>query len=235
MAKQFPLLSKIVISEDHREASLSLLLLLQLLTIFIVTPLLDSTHGQHKWVLDTSIAFMAFVSAFIVTAKIRRTLAIFSFILCLIGFALGPLLHDHIISELVVAASEIIFSLNVCWIVVTKIFAIGPITMHRIRGAVVLYLNIAILFGVTDNALASFIPDAYANLPKGGYDTIGTMIYFSLITLTTTGYGDLTPIDPFARSLAALEAVIGQFYMGTLIASLIGLHVSSQYEKNRNV
>jgi hypothetical protein len=150
------------------------------------------------------------------------------------GFALGPLLLNPIISELIISTSQIIFSLNVCWIVVAQIFASGPVTTHRIRGAVVLYLNIAILFGVIDGVIACLIPDAYANLPKGNYDTIGSMVYFSLITLTTTGYGDLTPVHPFARSLAALEAVIGQFYMGTLIASLIGLQVSSRHEKNKN-
>jgi hypothetical protein len=234
MTKTRSSLSKFVISDDHREASLSLLLVLQLLTIFIVAPLIDSSHGQHRWALDPLIAFMAFVSTFIVKDKIRRRLAIFSFILCLSGFTLGPLLLNHIISELIISASEIIFSLNVCWIVAVQIFASGPVTTHRIRGAIVLYLNIAILFGVIDSVIASLIPDAYANLPKGNYDTIGSMVYFSLITLTTTGYGDLTPVHPFARSLAALEAVIGQFYMGTLIASLIGLHVSSRHEKNKN-
>jgi hypothetical protein len=234
MAKPFSSFSKFAIFDDYRESSLSLLLLLQILMIFIVAPVIDSSHGQHRWVLDTLIALMAFVSTFIVKDKIRRRLAVFSFILCLIGFGLGPFLSNQIVSKLVVSASEIIFSLNVCWIVITKIFASGPITTHRIRGAVVLYLNIAILFGVIDSVLASLIPGAYANLPKDNYDTIGSMVYFSLITLTTTGYGDLTPVHPFARSLAELEAVIGQFYMGTLIASLIGLHVSTRHEKHKN-
>ena len=45
------------------------------------------------------------------------------------------------------------------------------------------------------------------------------MLYFSLTTLTTTGYGDIVPVDPFARSLANLESVIGQFYLAITLQS----------------
>ena len=48
-------------------------------------------------------------------------------------------------------------------------------------------------------------------------------VYFSFITLTTVGYGDITPIAPLARSLAILEALIGQFFVAVLVARLVGL------------
>ncbi len=47
------------------------------------------------------------------------------------------------------------------------------------------------------------------------------MLYFSLTTLTTTGYGDIAAVDPFARSLANFEAVLGQFYLAITVARLV--------------
>jgi len=51
------------------------------------------------------------------------------------------------------------------------------------------------------------------------------MFYFSLATLTTTGYGDIVPLNPFARSLASLESVIGPFYLAIKVARLVALWV----------
>jgi hypothetical protein len=57
---------------------------------------------------------------------------------------------------------------------------------------------------------------------------ISTLIYFSFSTLTTSGYGDIVPIDSFARALANLEAVIGQLYPATLLARLITLELQGR-------
>jgi hypothetical protein len=59
-------------------------------------------------------------------------------------------------------------------------------------------------------------------------------MYFSFVTLTTLGYGDITPINEFARSLAFLEAATGQFYLTVLIASLVGIHISSSNKSSES-
>ncbi len=53
-------------------------------------------------------------------------------------------------------------------------------------------------------------------------------IYFSFVTLTTVGYGDIAPVHPFARSLCNVEAVIGQLYPATLLARLVSLEIGSR-------
>jgi hypothetical protein len=55
-------------------------------------------------------------------------------------------------------------------------------------------------------------------------------MYFSFVTLTTIGYGDITPIHPFARSLANLEGIFGQLYPATLLARLITLELAAHHE-----
>jgi len=52
------------------------------------------------------------------------------------------------------------------------------------------------------------------------------MVYLSFITLTTVGYGDILPVEPLARFLAFAEAVVGQFYVAILVASLVGLRLA---------
>ena len=80
----------------------------------------------------------------------------------------------------------------------------GRITFHRLQGAAVVYLNLATIFAATFSLIWELSPLAFTNLPiaMGGSGELATMMYFSLTTLTTTGYGDIVPVDPFARSLA---------------------------------
>ena len=77
---------------------------------------------------------------------------------------------------------------------------------------------------------ASAESGAFANLVAqvGGPQEVGTMLYFSLTTLTTTGYGDIVAVNPFARSLANLEALIGQFYLAITVARLITLELADR-------
>jgi Ion channel len=64
--------------------------------------------------------------------------------------------------------------------------------------------------------------------PVGGAEEVGTMLYFSLTTLTTTGYGDIVAVDPFARSLANLESVLGQFFLAITVTRLVTLELADR-------
>ena len=61
----------------------------------------------------------------------------------------------------------------------------------------------------------------------------GTMVYYSLVTLTTLGYGDIYPVKDAARILAMLEATLGQLYLVILVARLVGLYTAVEMEKRR--
>ena len=54
------------------------------------------------------------------------------------------------------------------------------------------------------------------------------LIYYSFITLTTAGYGDVYPVHPAARSLAVTEALVGQLYIAIMIASLVGMALQTR-------
>ena len=72
-------------------------------------------------------------------------------------------------------------------------------------------------------------PESFVSTTEIGRDDfVGRMLqlrYFSFTTLTTVGYGDIVPHSPAARTMAILEAVMGQFYLVALVGRLVGLHI----------
>jgi Ion channel len=119
---------------------------------------------------------------------------------------------------------------------VLQVFQEGPVSSHRIRGAIVIYLLMGALWSLLYQLLASTIPQAF-RLPEdlGGSDPHALqrlLIYFSFITLTSTGYGDIIPVHPVARLLAMFEALAGQLYLAIILARLVSLAVMHQKEKS---
>ena len=103
-------------------------------------------------------------------------------------------------------------------------FGQGHVSIHRIMGAVILYLSIALVFSNAYRAAALLLHPSFNGLTSIRSESFGEFLYFSLSTITTTGYGDIVPLHPFVRSLANLEAVVGQLFPATLLASLVTLH-----------
>jgi hypothetical protein len=102
----------------------------------------------------------------------------------------------------------------------------GLVTVHRVLGAIALYLNIGLMFATVYRLIWYFIPNSLTNIPAGtGWQADGTILYFSFVTLTSTGLGDIVPVHPVVRTLVNLEAIIGQLYPATLLARLITLEL----------
>jgi hypothetical protein len=114
-------------------------------------------------------------------------------------------------------------------VVARAVFGPGRVTFHRVVGAVLLYLIIGLIFVALYGFVALQAPEAFTNLPAlhGDFAVAGNLIYFSFVTLTTTGYGDIAPLHPYARSLANVEAIIGQIYPATLLARLVTLELTN--------
>jgi len=131
------------------------------------------------------------------------------------------------------SAAWLIAGLALSVVVARAVFGSGRVTYHRVVGAVLLYLIIGLVFVALFGFVALSIPDAFTNLAtlKGDFAIAGNLIYFSFVTLTTTGYGDIAPVHPYARSLANVEAIIGQIYPATLLARLVTLELAAESAK----
>lgn len=101
----------------------------------------------------------------------------------------------------------------------------GPITSHRLQGAVAAYVLLGVLWAYAYGLLEVLRPGAFSG-PISAGDGPRALLYFSFVTLTTTGYGDVLPIHPAARSLANLESVTGTLYIAVLLARLVSQAVA---------
>jgi hypothetical protein len=110
------------------------------------------------------------------------------------------------------------------------VFAPGRITHHRIEGAIILYLNIAVAFTSLYRLISELDPAAFTEIPMHQTEAAAAsgMLYFSFTTLTSTGFGEILPVNPFARSMANLESVLGQLYLAILLARLVTMHVETR-------
>ena len=115
--------------------------------------------------------------------------------------------------------------------ILSFVFEQRKITIDVIYGAVVVYLLIAFMWGLLYGLLESVQPGSFSLVPDQVQKGSLIFFYYSFVTITTLGYGEITPSTDIARSLAILEAVIGQIYLVVLVARLVGIHISQSMQK----
>ncbi len=113
------------------------------------------------------------------------------------------------------------------WLAAKQVLFSGAIDANKIVGAICIYLLMGLIWALMYLFLAQAIPGAFNGLDQlVWYDNFANVAYYSFVTLTTLGYGDISPVAPVARFLVYMEAVVGVFYMAILVASLIGIGIS---------
>jgi hypothetical protein len=108
-------------------------------------------------------------------------------------------------------------------LVLKKVFEPGPITEYRVIGSIVVYMILANLWAVIYLFVYKHIPGSFSiTLPPFESNTLtANFLYFSYITITTTGFGEIVPLHPFARAMVQVEALIGVLYPVILIGRLV--------------
>ena len=211
-------------SQEHSLTALLLVIVVDLLVVFPLT-------GGGKFVdLSADLVFSFILLAGLHSMarnKVLRILFSVSVVLGVTTHFAWKLFNLNFLAgwNSLFSALAVIGMLNVTlWMV----YQDGPVTAHRIRGAIAAYLLISVLFAKAYLLINYLIPGAFNMalpvtplLGEGGH----AFYYFSIITLTTVGYGDITPVAPAARSLAMCEALIGQLYPAILIARLVTLEM----------
>lgn len=225
------------------DAGLTALTFIQCAITFLVVPLL-AAHVVGHWLMDVFHLMFASVCAIAFT---RRRIIQMALLGCLLALVWGPPLLKHlnvttqfdaVTMHESISFAALCFNLLVTSLVVRYVFGPGQVTSHRVLGAVLIYLNVAVLFAIIYNMLDSFSSGAI-RLASGEFlngdmsSRLAQLSYFSLTTITTTGYGDIVPVHPIARSLANLESVFGALFPATFVARLVALHlVHSNAQKN---
>jgi len=115
-------------------------------------------------------------------------------------------------------------------LVIRQVFREGPITLQRIQGAVAVYLLLGVVWAGIYELIGGIWPGAFrfSEAPRSRSELSASLAYYSFVTLTTMGYGDITPLHPAARSAAILEALTGQLFPAILIARLVAMELAAR-------
>lgn len=117
---------------------------------------------------------------------------------------------------------EILFLGTVGGSILGKVLSPGMVTLDKIFGALAAYLMAGLVLGLGCGVLELYVPGSFARAHGSAGPPGSDMIYFGYVTLTTLGYGDITPVTAKARSLAMLGAIFGPLYIAILVARLVG-------------
>ncbi len=146
-------------------------------------------------------------------------------ILAIIALAcaiLAILLELEIFRHLMLG-SALAFCLVAVRLASQEVFLAGTIDLNKITGSVCIYLLLVCFWAIIYQYLELFSPGSFIGLSEIGVGArFDEFFYFSLVTITTLGYGDISPTNLVVAVLAGLEALVGVFYIAILVASLVG-------------
>ncbi len=211
-------------------------LTIALAVILIAGPILEAVAGSSRFDAILTAGFLIF-ALYQITRKSSDLV---------IGIALGlPAVAGGIVNAatpdspavnlLPVVLSGIFMAYLVCRIL-RDVFSGTRISSEQVFGAVCAYLLIGFLFAsiygfvvLVDPEAFSFSDELIADFEsRNSQQGFGYFTYFSFVTMSTLGYGDITPVSTAARSFAWIQAVVGQLYLAITIAALVGIHISNK-------
>ena len=206
-----------------------LILFISLLTLILVTPLVQEFVGiRMLWNIFLTAILLSGVHA--ISEKKRNV-----YIASLLAL---PMLVS-VWSEYFVENNYVMVVGTVCGVaffaymivnILLFIYRQDKVTRDLISGAAVVYLLMAIMWTFIYRVIETVHPGSFTVLATDIHERM-RFIYFSLVTITTLGYGDMVPKTSLTSSLATLEAVVGQLYLVTTVAWLVGVRVSQSTKR----
>ncbi|PMG30240.1 hypothetical protein BCU94_11595 [Shewanella sp. 10N.286.52.C2] len=124
------------------------------------------------------------------------------------------------------------FFILASWRAAKQVLFSGVISTNQIIGSICIFLLLGLIWAFIYLLLIEIFGVAFNGIEAQNWtDNLTTVIYYSYITLTTVGYGEISPAVPMARFFAFSEAITGQFYMAIIVASLVGAKMSNHEPK----
>jgi hypothetical protein len=138
--------------------------------------------------------------------------------------------------EAAMMAAFAIFCFYTAGVILRHVLSFGPLYADRVHAALSVYILLGFAWAGAYSMIeilspgAFSIPRAAGAAPDDGAPLLADMMHLSIATLTSTGFGDITPVAPFARSFSQLEQLTGVFYIAVLISRLVGLYPMQERE-----
>jgi hypothetical protein len=214
--------------ERWSDPLLTALTALLFVMLFVIAPLQASGLFLFQ-AFELFFAIILIAGVFVMSgSRIAVVAMLAALVLASIG-AIFRLKSPSILDINLFAGAWLTMGIVMVWVVAPAVFGPGRVTHHHIMGAVLLYLTVAVIFVALFTFVGSAVPKAFSGLTVEDSPALASnLIYFSFTTLTTTGYGDIFPVHPIARSLCNLEGIFGQLYPATLLARLVTLEIAGR-------
>jgi len=190
----------------------------QLFIVFILLlllpPLLDLKGSA--WVAFTSAGLM--ISSLYLVAYNKK-----EFVVGLL-IALPVLLLAFIQQDLAYHLFYFIFLSYIARYIFRYLYESNQVTADMLFASICLYFFVGMIFAMLFYISYLVDPQAFYFSNASGSEEGSSFFYFSIVSLSTLGYGDILPVSHFARNLAMLETILGQFYLAFVVARLVGLY-----------
>ena len=201
------------------DRGLSIFLVMIVVIVFVLPPLASmGVTGRLFFDVLFSLLLISGIASMSGRRRVLITLTLISIVALAIrwvdSFNTSALLD--VLNYLATITATILFST----VVLSQVLKKGPITIHRIEGAIAVYLLLGLAWAHTYELIEYLSPGAFTGALTAS-SRFSSWMYFSFVTLATLGYGDIAPVHPVARSLAVAEAITGQLYLAILIARLV--------------
>jgi hypothetical protein len=208
-------------------------LLITLMLLMVLVPLLQ------EWMFGRYLIEFLFVIVLIAGLRaivVRKDLFIFQIALLAVSLILGifATTQSHELLFALSIAGRILFMVLVALTILFDLFRGRKVTGDTLAGAVCVYLMIALIWGFGFLLIEFLVPGSFsftqghARMQLWLSQEFFPFFYFSLVTVTTVGYGDMAPVTTAAQSFATMEALLGQIYLTILVARLVGMYLMHQ-------
>jgi hypothetical protein len=203
-------------------------MLVGLILLWLMVPIFALASSDiSRIALDITMGLALVLGAWSLNKELRFFITAAGITVLAVASTVIAFLTGNVVAIFLVLGLEIVFWLMCGWFVGRQVLAPGPVDLNRIAGGICIYMIAAVVWAFSYTLLNQWIPGSFNGLDSVPFEAqLAEMLYFSYVTLTTLGYGDMTPVHPFARWLAQVEAVFGQLYIAILIATLVGMWIS---------
>jgi Ion channel len=203
-------------------------LLIALLALLLLYPFFAGSVMAHAfWDICSSAVLL--LGIYTISRMPRHVVIAAVFGIVVLGTRWSGYVIDNEMLLLVNYGLAAIFFIFTACLLLGDVLRKGAVTADKIYGALCVYLLIGLTWGFIFLTLEGVQPGSFQfgqAWLSGIQKDPATLVYFSFVTLSTVGYGDITPLSPPARSFAFMEAIIGQIYLAVLVARLVGLHIA---------
>jgi Ion channel len=213
------------------ERSLTALLIYSIVAIFTWIPLSDFRLEWWSFLIaDLLFNLIVLAGIFSVITRWKKQLLFLAIALLASVLRIAAFLVPEQSILILSYVSGIAFFVMLAYRVFLHIIKDGPVNFYRIQGSIVVYMMTGIIYAYLYTIIESVAPGSFAITgPAHSYpDLFAQFLYFSFVTLTTLGYGDLIPTISIAKSLVIFQGMIGMLYPVVMIARLISLEVSTR-------